>query len=48
MKALLLADTKTELYSTDRAPEDGVAAVNDGYTTSSCDCIISDVACLGW
>lgn len=45
MKALLLADTKTELYSTDVSPLQGCAPVGKPYATKSCDCKISDVAC---
>jgi hypothetical protein len=47
MKAILLADTKVELYSTD-TPPGGVSLVNDAYITENCRCRIHDVACLGW
>ncbi|KAI8809697.1 FAM72 protein-domain-containing protein [Cladochytrium replicatum] len=46
MKAILLADTNVELYSTD-SPPSGVALVNDDYITRNCHCRIRDVACLG-
>ncbi|KAG0254623.1 Protein fam72a [Mortierella polycephala] len=46
MKAILLADSRVELYSTDRAPR-GVQLVYDDYRTRSCKCRICDVACLG-
>eukprot|EP00158_Paraphelidium_tribonemae_P004861 Partr_v1_DN27012_c0_g1_i1_m28906 putative family with sequence similarity 72, member len=46
MKAILLADTKVELYSTDTPPS-GVALVNGDYMTENCRCKIHDVACLG-
>lgn len=45
MKALLLADTKTELYSTDVSPLKGCVPVAQPYATKSCDCKIQDVAC---
>ena len=48
MRALLLADLKVELFSTDGAPNHGCALVNDAYLTGRCRCVISDVACLGW
>ena len=48
MRALLLADTKTELYSTDMPPLTATALINEPYCTSSCECLISDVACLCW
>ena len=48
MRALLLADLKVELFSTDGAPLQGCALVNDAYLTGRCQCVISDVACLGW
>jgi len=46
MKAILLANAKVELYSTD-APPPGVQLVGEDYTTSSCRCKVRDVACLG-
>ncbi|TPX50093.1 hypothetical protein SeMB42_g02361 [Synchytrium endobioticum] len=45
MKAILLADTTVELYSTD-APPCGVQLVCDDYMTRNCHCRIRDVACL--
>jgi len=46
MKAILLADTKVELYSTDTPPK-GVQLVGQDYMTRNCHCCIRDVACLG-
>ncbi|KAJ1559879.1 Protein fam72a, partial [Nowakowskiella sp. JEL0078] len=46
MKAILLADTNVELYSTDSPPA-GVQLVNEDYITRNCQCRIRDVACLG-
>jgi len=46
MRAILLANSKVELYSTD-APPPGVSLVAEDYTTSSCRCKVKDVACLG-
>ncbi|KAG4093094.1 hypothetical protein H8356DRAFT_949663 [Neocallimastix lanati (nom. inval.)] len=46
MKAILLADTRVELYSTDAAPI-GVQLVANDYVTRNCLCQIRDVACLG-
>ncbi|KAF9165661.1 Protein fam72a [Actinomortierella ambigua] len=46
MKAILLADARIELYSTDRAPL-GVQLVYEDYRTRNCKCRIRDVACLG-
>ncbi|KAJ3084269.1 Protein fam72a [Rhizoclosmatium hyalinum] len=45
MKAILLADTTVELFSTD-SPPIGVQMVNDDYETRNCHCRIRDVACL--
>ena len=47
MKAILLADTKIELYSTDAPPSTDVAMVNEDYATDNCRCRIHDIACLG-
>ncbi|KAI9142030.1 FAM72 protein-domain-containing protein [Paraphysoderma sedebokerense] len=47
MKAILLADTRVELYSTDLPPNGSVQLVNDDYITRNCRCRIRDVACLG-
>jgi hypothetical protein len=48
MKAILLADAKVELYSTDLPPLGDVEFVNTDYVTENCKCRIHDVACLGW
>jgi hypothetical protein len=48
MKALLLADTKTELFSTDIPPLHATSLVGDDYQTTNCDCRIGDVGCLCW
>lgn len=47
MKAILLADTKVELFSTDAPPSSDVALINDDYATDNCQCRIHDIACLG-
>ncbi|KAL7752251.1 hypothetical protein RI367_002296 [Sorochytrium milnesiophthora] len=47
MRAILLADTRVELFSTDAPPNDCVQLVNDDYLTKNCRCRIRDVACLG-
>ncbi|XP_068714572.1 protein FAM72B-like [Montipora capricornis] len=47
MRALLLADTKVELYSTDLPPENAIQLIGKDYSTDNCDCRIKDVACLG-
>ncbi|KAF9980985.1 Protein fam72a [Mortierella antarctica] len=44
MKAMLLADTTVELYSTDHPPG-SVQLIDKDYTTSNCKCKIRDVAC---
>ncbi|KAI8804394.1 protein FAM72 [Cladochytrium replicatum] len=46
MKAILLGDTRVELYSTDFPPA-GVQLVEKDYMTRNCRCRIRDVACLG-
>ncbi|KAJ3084248.1 Protein fam72a [Rhizoclosmatium hyalinum] len=46
MKAILLGNTKVELYSTDTPPT-GVQLVFEDYTTPNCLCRIRDAACLG-
>lgn len=46
MRAILLADTTVELYSTD-APPCRVSLVADDYTTANCACRIRDIACNG-
>jgi hypothetical protein len=45
MKAILLGNTRVELYSTD-TPPGGVGIVFGDYTTSNCGCRIRDGACL--
>ncbi|KAI8973478.1 protein FAM72 [Mycotypha africana] len=45
MKAILLADTSIELYSTD-APAQSIHILDKDYLTRSCHCRIRDVACL--
>ncbi|KNE70776.1 hypothetical protein AMAG_14900 [Allomyces macrogynus ATCC 38327] len=47
MKAILLADTKVELYSTDAPLVGAIQHVHDEYMTENCQCKINDVACLG-
>ncbi|KAI8834671.1 FAM72 protein-domain-containing protein [Chytridium lagenaria] len=47
MKAILLADTRVELYSTDEVPAGRVQLVAEDYLTRNCHCRIRDVACLG-
>ncbi|KAI8621769.1 protein FAM72 [Chytriomyces sp. MP71] len=47
MKAILLADTRVELYSTDTVPAGRVQLVAEDYLTRNCNCRIRDVACLG-
>ncbi|CEG67370.1 hypothetical protein RMATCC62417_03810 [Rhizopus microsporus] len=45
MKAILLADTRIELFSTD-APSQSMCVLDKDYLTRSCHCRIRDVACL--
>ncbi|TPX33122.1 hypothetical protein SmJEL517_g03953 [Synchytrium microbalum] len=45
MKAILLGDTRVELFSTD-LPPNRVELVDKDYTTRNCRCKIRDVACL--
>lgn len=45
MKAMLLADTSIELYSTD-VPPLSVQLIGEDYMTKNCQCKIRDVACL--
>ncbi|GAA5811074.1 hypothetical protein MFLAVUS_004503 [Mucor flavus] len=45
MKAILLADTTIELYSTD-TPSQSIHVLEKDYLTRSCHCRIRDVACL--
>ncbi|KAH6581039.1 hypothetical protein BASA60_002628 [Batrachochytrium salamandrivorans] len=46
MKAILLGDTRVELFSTD-VPPFRVQLVDKDYMTRNCRCRIRDVACLG-
>ncbi|KAI8491217.1 protein FAM72A-like [Branchiostoma floridae] len=46
MRAILLADTNIELYSTDLPPGDTIELVGSTYTTENCDCKIKDIACI--
>ncbi|KAK9761027.1 hypothetical protein K7432_014398 [Basidiobolus ranarum] len=45
MKAVLLADCKVELYSTDMVPS-RAQGIGPEYLTEKCGCSIRDVACL--
>lgn len=47
MRALLIADAKVELYSTDLPPENSIQLIGTDYSTQNCECRIKDVACLG-
>lgn len=47
MRAILLADTSVELYSTDNVSKGRVQLVGEDYLTENCQCRIRDVACLG-
>eukprot|EP00116_Pleurobrachia_bachei_P011004 sb/3471266/ len=47
MRAILLADTSIELYSTDLPPPNAVEMSGDDYCTSNCDCHIRDLVCAG-
>ena len=47
MRAILLADTKIELFSTDIPPK-AVVTMNDDKMTSGCNCRIRDTVCSGW
>ncbi|CAB1353425.1 unnamed protein product [Coregonus sp. 'balchen'] len=46
MKAVLLADTEIELFSTDIPPNRTVDFVASCYSTESCKCKLRDIACL--
>lgn len=46
MKAVLLADTEIELFSTDIPPNRTVDFVASCYSTDSCKCKLRDIACL--
>ncbi|XP_030828403.1 protein FAM72A-like [Strongylocentrotus purpuratus] len=45
MKAVLLADTNMELYSTDAPCAGKISNVDKPYSTGKCECRISDTAC---
>lgn len=45
MRAILLADTSIELYSTDLPPPNAVEMIGTDYCTSNCCCHIRDLAC---
>lgn len=47
MRAILLADTKIELYSTDIPPK-SVVTMNEDRMTGGCNCKIRDTVCTGW
>ena len=47
MRAILLADTKVELFSTDIPPK-AVVTMNEDKMTSGCNCRIRDTVCSGW
>lgn len=47
MRAILLADTKIELYSTDIPPK-AVVTMDEDRMTSGCNCRIRDTVCTGW
>lgn len=47
MRAILLADTKVELYSTDIPPK-ALVTMNEDRMTSGCNCRIRDTVCSGW
>ncbi|KAK2547988.1 Protein FAM72A [Acropora cervicornis] len=42
MRALLLADTNVELYSTDFPPENAIQLIGADYSTENCECRIKD------
>ncbi|XP_028590199.1 protein FAM72A [Podarcis muralis] len=46
MKAVLLADTETDLYSTDIPPTSTVGFIGNCYFTEICKCKLKNVACL--
>ena len=48
MRAMLLADKRTECFSTDASPTDTCALVGSEYRTENGECRISNVACLSW
>lgn len=46
MKAVLLADTDVDLFSTDIPPTDAVDFIGRCYFTEICKCKLKDIACL--
>ncbi|XP_023496213.1 protein FAM72A isoform X2 [Equus asinus] len=48
MKAVLLADTDVDLFSTDIPPTDAVDFIGRCYFTEICKCKLKDIACLKW
>jgi hypothetical protein len=47
MRAILLADTKIELYSTDIPPQ-ALKTMDEDRLTQGCNCRIRDTVCTGW
>jgi hypothetical protein len=47
MRAILLADTKIELYSTDIPPSCALRLLDEDRMTQGCHCRIRDTACVG-
>ena len=47
MRAILLADTKVELYSTDIPPR-ALKTMDEDRLTQGCNCRIRDTVCTGW
>ncbi len=47
MRAILLADTKIELYSTDIPPR-ALKTMDEDRLTQGCNCRIRDTVCTGW
>ncbi|KAM6166186.1 protein FAM72A isoform 2-T2 [Erethizon dorsatum] len=48
MKAVLLADTDIDLFSTDIPPTNAVDFIGRCYFTEICKCKLKDIACLKW
>ncbi|XP_057360996.1 protein FAM72A-like isoform X3 [Manis pentadactyla] len=48
MKAVLLADTEIDLFSTDIPPTNVVDFIGRNYFTEICKCKLKDIACLKW
>ncbi|KAI8782155.1 protein FAM72A-like [Biomphalaria glabrata] len=46
MLAVLVADGKTELFSTDKFDRNAVGLVPEVYTANSCKCKVQSIACL--